>query len=410
MKPQTLKGFRDLLPAQMNLRLKVIDTCRSVFESFGFEPLETPSIEYSSTLLEKYGEEADKLVYSFKDNGEREVGLIYDLTVPTAKVLSMYQNDIPLPFKRYQIQRVWRADKPQRGRYREFTQCDIDIFGVKSPRADAEIITIIDTVLHKLGIKNFSIKVNSRQILFQILKKAGIENEKQQLSILQTIDKLDKKPREEVALELEKKGFSKKQADEIFGLLDKAKIEDDTNLLQVVEAAKSMGVKNYRFVPHMVRGLNYYTGTIFETVVEGVQIGSITAGGRYDHLIAKLGGPEITGIGTTFGFDRICDVIEELGLQQESDTVIKVLVTIFPGCAEESNKIVAAIRGAGINCEAYLEEKDINKQMKYADRKRIPYVIIAGPEEIKNNVVKLKDMKTHEQKEQSVEEVIKFLS
>jgi histidyl-tRNA synthetase len=414
---QTLKGFRDFLPEQMIIRQKVINTLKEVFESYGFLPIETPSVEYASTLLKKYGDEADKLVYTFEDKGKREVGLIYDLTVPTAKVLALYQNNISLPFKRYQIQRVWRADNTQKGRYREITMCDFDIFGVSSPMADAEIIAVINAALLRLKINNFTIKINSRKILFTILEKLGINDEEQKFSVLQSIDKLDKKTKEEVEQELLEKNISKEKIAELFQMLDAAKPEDDPDLLRVFQNAQELGVKQrssdqagYTFVPYLVRGLNYYTGTIFETVVDEPKIGSVTGGGRYDHLVSMLGGPDIPAVGSTLGLDRIIDVVEELNLLSTTSTITKALVTVFEGYEQQSKATAKELRMNGINTELYLKNDALDKQLKYANKLKIPYAIIIGADEAASNTVKLKNMKTGEQQALSLSELVKKLT
>ena len=326
-KTQNLKGFRDFLPEQARVRRYVQNVLEQTFQSFGFEPLQTPSLEYASTLLGKYGEEADKLVYTFPDKGDRKVGLIYDLTVPSSKVLGMYQNEIKLPFKRYQIQRVWRAEKPQKSRYREFTQCDIDIFGSPSPIADAEIIAVIYKSLKNLKFEEFVIRLNSREVLFQILEEAGIGEKKEQLSVLQSLDKSDKISPEEVQTELEKKGFSAEQINNIFSALKKAK--PDENLVTILDLLPKYGVAPgyVEFDPSLSRGLDYYTGPIFETKVTRPAIGSITGGGRYDNLVEALGGPATPATGTTLGLDRICDVIFEQNLLWMK--VIQHLINIF---------------------------------------------------------------------------------
>lgn len=409
----TLKGFRDFLPEQMAERQQVINTLKGVFELFGFLPLETPSIEYASTLLKKYGEEADKLVYTFKDKGLRDVGLIYDLTVPTAKVLALYQNSITLPFKRYQIQRVWRADNTQKGRYREITMCDFDIFGVSSPVADAEIIAVLYESLTRLGINNFTIKINSRKILFSILEKIGITNEQEKFAVLQSIDKLDKKTKEEVEAELKEKKLSKEKINELFQLLDSARPEDDPLLSPILNASKNLGVRKrsqfesgYRFVPYLVRGLNYYTGTIFETVVDEPKIGSVTGGGRYDHLVSMLGGPDIPAVGSTLGLDRIIDVVSELNLLQKKSAAATVLVCVFEGYQEQAMQTVTALRSKGIKAELYLKVESIDKQLRYANKLGIGYVVMIGADEVANTVVKLKNMQTGEQKTLPMERVI----
>lgn len=407
-KIQTLKGFRDFLPEEMQLRNYVIETCKKVFESFGFEPLETPALEYSSTLLGKYGKEADKLVYTFKDKGSREVGLRYDLTVPVSRVLAQYSQQIPLPFKRYQLQTVWRAEKPQKGRYREVLQCDIDTFGVKTPVADAEIVAVIYQVLKKLGFKKIIILINSRQVLFKLLEELGIKDSQKQLSILQSVDKLRKQGEEEVNKELKRKGFSDSQVKNLLEKLES--IQPDDNLKKMFGFIEAFGVpKNfYQFAPSMVRGLDYYTGPIFETVVEP-DIGSLTGGGRYDKLISQLGGPDIPGTGTTIGIDRICEVIGEKKLLPKINKTAEVLVTVFPEYLAKSIQLANKLREVGINVQLYLEEKPINKQLKYADKKGIPYVVILGPEEIKEKKYTLKDMKTGKQKKVNFEELLTIL-
>lgn len=398
IKPQTLKGFRDFLPEEMTIRNYVLNVFKQVFELFGFDPLETPTMEYASTLLGKYGEEADKTVYTFNDKGNREVGLIYDLTVPVSKILSIYNQQIPLPFKRYQIQRVFRADKPQKSRYREFTQCDIDIIGVKSPLADAEIVAVIYQILKRLGFKDFLIEVNSRQVLFKLLENLGIKESKKQLSVLQSIDKIRKQGEIAVEKELIGKGLILNQVNKIFKQIEE--ISFDKNLEEMFFYLESFGVpiKFFKFAPSMVRGLDYYTGPIFETIVKDPPIGSLTGGGRYDNLISLLGGPNLTGTGTTIGFDRICDVIKEKNLLPNvTKTVTEALVINFPGYLDQAIQLLNKLRENNIPSEVYLEEKPIDKQLKYADRKGIPYVIIIGPEEAKKNVLKLKNMKTGKQ-------------
>ena len=400
--PQTLKGFRDILPEKMRIRNYVLSIFKDVFESFGFEPLETPSLEYATTLLGKYGEEADRLVYRFKDRGGREVAMPYDLTVPVSKVLAMYQNKIPLPFKRYQIQRVWRAEKPQKERYREILQCDVDIFGVASPLADAEIIAVIYNVLGKLGFKKFTTRINSRQALFKMLENADLP-EKMWLTTLQTLDKIDRKGNASVKNELTEKGLSEEKAAGIISYWTALKPqENDESLVEIENYLKLLGVdqNSYKFDPTLVRGLDYYTGPIFETVVEKPKIGSITGGGRYDRLIAQLGGPETPATGTTIGLDRICDVISELGLlEKELEPAAQALITIFsPELLGESIKLTNQLRAEGVNINLYPDpETRLDKQLKYADRGGIPYAIILGPQEIEKGQATIKNMETGEQ-------------
>ena len=400
IEPKILKGFRDFLPEQMAIRQKIFSIIKNVFQSYGFDPLETPSLEYAKILLEKSGEEANKLIYRFKDQGNRDVALRYDLTVPLSRVIAQYP-DIPKPFKRYQIQPVWRADKPQKGRYREFTQCDVDIVGSSLPLADAEIIVIIYDILKKIGFENFIIRINSRQILFSIMQSAGVPQNKT-LSVIQSIDKLDKISFEEVKQELITKNIKPEIIEKIFRLIKKAK--PDLFLQQVLSLVKKLDVpKNFfRFDPVLARGLDYYTGPICEAIIEESKIGSIAGGGRYDKLIGMFTDKDIPACGTTIGIDRIIDVIKELNLWPElSSTTTQVLVTLFDKFfLNQAIEISQMLRSENINTEIYLDFEDrLEKQLKCADKKGIPFAVIFGPEEIQKNTVILKNLKTRTQKE-----------
>ena len=409
-KLQTLKGFRDFLPQKMAIRNEVVKRLRGVFEKYGFEELQTPTLEYQEVLLGKYGEEAEKLMYLFKDQGGRDVGMKYDLTVPLARVASSYP-ELPIPFKRYQIQPVWRAENTQKGRYREFYQCDVDMIGSSSPMADAEIIATINESLSVLEFTNYKIRTNSRTVLFSIMEKSGIA-EKSWLSAIQSVDKLDKKSQEEVEKELSDKGFANDQIKSIFDLLKVAKPDDF--LQKTIDLAKKLGVgEKLVFDPTVSRGLDYYTGPIFESVVEEPKIGSVTGGGRYDNLLKTLGGPDLPATGTTVGLDRVCDVIEELNLWPDlKSTTIKVLVTVFsPEILPRSIELAKILREANINTELYPEESaKLDKQLKYADKKGIPYVVIIGPEEVKENKVVLKNLKTKEQTKVSIQNLVSLIS
>lgn len=410
--PQILKGFRDFLPKEMAIRQKVIATLKEVFESYGFEPLETPSLEYAETLLGKNGDEADRLVYTFKDQGDRMVGLRYDLTVPVSRVLAMYNAQIPLPFKRYQIQQVWRAEKPQKGRYREVCQCDIDTFGSLSPLADAEIIAVIVDALKALKFRDFTVRINSRKVLFGLMEQLGITDKTKQLSYIQSIDKLDKKSKDEVEKELGEKELPVDEIGRLFTLIESAR--PDENLAQMIEFLEKLGVSSnyYKFDPILSRGLDYYTGPIFETYVGQPKIGSITGGGRYDNLVKTLGGPDISATGTTLGLDRICDVISEQNLWPDvSPTSTRVLVTVFDRqLLNRSIEIVKQLKSALIPCEIYLEPgAKLDKQLKYADKKGIPFVAIIGPEEADKGFITLKNLATKEQKTVSASDLSKTL-
>ncbi|MBP6989655.1 histidine--tRNA ligase [Candidatus Shapirobacteria bacterium] len=406
--PLTLKGFRDFLPETMAVRNYVKNLFIEVFESFGFEPLETPTLEYAATLMGKYGEEGEKLVYMFDDKGGRRVGLRYDLTVPTAKVLAMYPS-IPLPFKRYQLQNVWRADNTQKGRYREILQCDIDTFGTNSPISDAEIIAVIYTALKKLDFKKFSIRINSRSVLKNILEKSNINDN--QNSALQSLDKFQKIGEDGVRKELKERGFTQIQIDALFNYIKVAK--PDENLEAVFAAIKAFRLPEwaYAFDPTMVRGLDYYTGTIFETYVEEPKIGSITGGGRYNTLIKTLGGPDIPAVGTTLGLDRIVDCIIELNLLPNlAKTKTKVMVANFgKDTLGMSLELTSLLRQNNIAATLYPDEEKISKQFKYASAKNIPFVALIGSNEATNNEVTLKNMITGDQKTVPQNEILNNL-
>jgi len=406
--PKILKGFRDFLPKQMAIRQRVLGIVKNVFESYGFDPIETPALEYAETLLGKYGKEADKLIYRFKDQGGRDIALRYDLTVPLARVIAQYP-DIPKPFKRYQIQKVWRADKPQKGRYREFTQCDVDIVGSSSPLADAEIVAVIYDVLREIGFKKFIIRINSRQVLFSLMKKAGVPKEKI-LDAIRIIDKLNRFPLEEVKKELIEQNIKLEVVGKIFQLIEKAK--PDPFLQKIASMVKELGVKEdfFKFDPILARGLDYYTGPIYETAIEEAQIGSITGGGRFDKLIGMFIGKDIPACGTTIGIDRIVDVIEELNLWPKvSSTVSQVLITLFDqSFLDKAMEISQILRSENINNEVYLNSGDnLRRQLKYADKKGISFAIIFGPKELQKNTVILKILRTRIQKEIQKSDFIK---
>ena len=402
---QTLKGFRDFLPEEKRRRDFVMGSIKKTFETFSFEPLETPTLEYSSLLLGKYGAEADKLVYSFKDRGNRNVSLRYDQTVPTARVLSQYKNQLPKYFRRYQIQNVFRADKPQKGRYREFTQCDIDIFNTNSPIADAEIIACTYFVFKNLGFSNIILKINDRQILFNILKPYSTETTPTS-SIIQTIDKLDKKTEPEIIKELIKKGLTQKSATKALNDIQNASITK--NLKSIINYSIDLAVpeKNIEFTPSLARGLDYYTGMIFEVIIPEYSIGSFGGGGRYDKLISQLGGPDIKAVGVAYGFDRMVEAATKLNLTNQVNPTNNVLVTQFPNYEKKSLNIAGKLRKQNINTEVYPQSEDLNKQLKYANTKNISFVIIIGPDEANKNLVTLKNMKSKTQTTLPLDKII----
>lgn len=412
MTNQTLKGFRDFFSKDLFLRYKVIDIIKQTFNLFGFSPLETPSIEYAETLLGKYGEDADKLVYTFPDRGDRQVGLRYDLTVPLSRVMAQYNQAFPLPFKRYQIQPVWRAENTQRGRYREFLQCDIDTIGINSYLADAEIIAAIFTVFKNLNFQNFVIKINSREILFSILEKSGLTDKIQQLSVIRTVDKLDKIGVEGVKAELKSKNVPEQAIVDIFSNIKNAKPGE--KLSELINSAKALGVPENILVfdPTLSRGLDYYTGPIFEVVSMDAKIGSLAGGGRYDNLIKTLGGPNLPATGIALGFERIIDLIKELKLlPEEKDSKTQILVVPIsenelPYCLKLSQEL----RSKNIATEIYLEVgSKVDKQIKYADKKSVPFVALVGQNEVKNNIVTLKTLVNGKQGEVNLRDLGKML-
>ncbi len=409
-KIQTLKGFRDFLGPQARARQWMLSQIREVFELFGFEPLETPALEYAALLTGKYGEEADKLIYTFQDRGGRDVAMRYDQTVPTARVISQYQNDLALPYKRYQMQPVWRADKPQKGRYREFTQCDIDILGSTSPMADAEIMACTYAAFKKIGFKNVKLLINDRKTLVATLEKYATGSVPV-FSIIQTIDKLDKIGNDGVVAELTQKGLANDAAKNV--ITDTQNIPISDNLGQISNFTVSLGVapEDIVYTPTLARGLDYYTGLIFEVSLPEYPTGSLGGGGRYDNLIKQLGGPDVPAVGIAFGFDRMIDAAQDLNLIASAQKGTDVLVTVFSEeLAELSAQVATQLRAAGIKSEVFPGTDKLEKQLKYADKKGVPFVVVIGPEEAKNNSVTLKNLKTREQETLSIPRLITLLS
>lgn len=400
--PQILKGFRDFLPEEAINRQYLIDKIKTVFERFGFDPLETPALEYAETLLGKYGDEADKLLYLFEDRGKRKVGLRYDQTVPLARVIAQYNNQITFPFKRYQIQPVWRAENTQKGRFREFMQCDIDIVGAKGIYADSEIINCILTTVKYLGFKRVKMLINDRSIFAGMKPKFII-----------SIDKLAKIGKEGVIKELITKGMSKMDAEKFINSFDENK--PTPLIISLFKILKENGLKegvDFGFEPTLARGLDYYTSTIFELTCQDYNAGSIGGGGRYDKLIGQFINQDVSAVGFAFGFDRLLEAMKQLDLLPDKTTSTKVLVTVFSeDLLKKSVSVVNCLRNNDINAEINFDNNlKLDKQLKYANKKGIPYVVIIGPEEASKNVVKLKDMKTGEQKNLNQQELIKFLN
>lgn len=432
-KPSIPKGTRDFSPLEMMRRNYIFDTIKSVFKLYGFQPIETPAMENLSTLLGKYGEEGDKLLFKILNSGDflskvpgdkladpnfrelitsiSEKGLRYDLTVPFARYVVQHQNEITFPFKRFQIQPVWRADRPQKGRYREFFQCDVDVIGSNSLLNEVELVQIINDVFERLKVNN-TIKINNRKVLYGIAESI-CETEKF-MAITVVIDKLDKigieKVKEELLAnglkpesieKLEKiltfEGNNKKKIEFLKGLLGSS-IEGNKGMIEISEVFETLNKfdlsSEIQFDLTLARGLNYYTGAIFEVVAKDVSIGSICGGGRYDDLTGIFGLPDVSGVGVSFGADRIYDVMSELNIfPSGTEEATKVLFVNF-GEKEQSYclPLVDQLRKAGISTELFPEAGKMKKQMTYANNKNIPYVVLIGENEMAQNIFIVKDM------------------
>lgn len=429
--PQRLKGFRDVLPAQMFVRQHVMDTLRGIFEMHGFAPLETPALEYLSTLEGKYGDD-ERLIYKFEDHGGRQVGMRYDLTVPLARVVGMHLNELTFPWKRYQISPVWRGDNPQFGRYREFYQCDVDIVGAASMLADAEILSILGEAMQRLGFTGYRVLINNRKLLSGMARSAGVAPE-QAGAIFRAIDKLDKIGRGGVREEMVRNGIAEEVADRALELFlsgnEVASFSDNMALLDELairlsgdeEAVQALGelrrllealsgmqvdLDRYRLDTTLARGLNYYTGPVYEAVVDEPKIGSLGGGGRYDGLMQLFSGRGLPTTGVSFGVERMVDVITSLGMYTPGSTPSKVLVTVFdatPGSVSASVGLASKLRTAGIACEVYLNPGDkLGKQFGYADKLGIQFALVLGPDELQEGSVTVKNLKVPHANQQTV--------
>lgn len=455
IKPSLAKGTRDFSPVEMDKRNHIYNTLKSIFKKFGYSEIQTPSFENLSTLTGKYGDEGDKLIFKILNSGDylaktpesllaeknsnslishiSEKALRYDLTVPFARYVVMHQNDITLPFKRFQIQPVWRADRPQRGRYREFYQCDVDVVGSPSLLNEAEFILIYNEALVELGLKDFNIKLNNRKILSGIAEVVG----KPELIVDMTvaIDKLDKIGLDGVNKELLERGFTAKDLEVLKPIIELKGINDEKlQSMKSVLSASEIGMKGISEIEEvfdyvkkfgrsdlldrvvevditLARGLNYYTGCIFEVKTNEVQMGSIGGGGRYDDLTGMFGLSGLTGVGVSFGADRIFDVLEELNLFPAEGTArTKLLVVNFDENLESYTlPLIYRLRESGIAVELYPSAAKIKKQMSYADSKRIPYVLLVGEEEVNSGLLSLKDMETGDQVKVSIDELVEKL-
>ncbi len=417
IKPRVPRGMRDILPQKMILRQYVTGEVERVFQRFGFEPLQTPALELRETLMGKYGPDAEKLIYDARHReGKEDLSLRYDLTVPLTRIVAMYP-ELVKPFKRYQIAPVWRAERPQKGRYREFYQCDVDIVGSASMLADAEIVTMIYTVLTQLGFKSFVIKINNRKILTGIGEYAGVAKEALG-GLYRSIDKLYKIGREGVREEMAQNKIPARVIDKMMDLIavppdafgdlrkrlgDVAVARqglDELEQLATYLAEANVPRANYQFDFSMVRGLAYYTGPIYETIVTEPKIGALTGGGRYDKLIGLFSNQSLPVTGTSFGIERIIDVMDELAMYPSNvgKTVTWVLVTVFNNdLIGASIRVANELRAAELNTELALDTDGLGKQLKYAAAKGIPFAIIVGPDEVAAQKATLRDLSSGEQ-------------
>jgi len=396
--PQILKGFRDFLPIEAMKRQYVVNIIRKTFELYGFEPLETPAIEYLEVFTGNIGED-EKLFYKFEDTGGRKVALRYDQTVPTCRLIAQYPNKITMPFKRYQIQTVWRAEKPQKGRYREFLQCDADIFGVDDRASDGETIALTVEIFKNLGFKKPVAIINDRALYKDISYKAIV-----------AIDKLEKIGKEGVVNELIKKGYSLTEAKKLLDKVASSKPNEDLKI--IFQFLDDYGMKeNYQFKPTLARSFSYSTGTIWEIIVDEFDSGSLAGCERFDSLVSRFSNQNVPAVGFAIGFDRTVLAMEELGLFPDIKTTTKVLVTIFEKTLlNQSQNITQLLRKNKINTDLYSDPNlKLDKQLKYANKKSIPYVVIIGPEEVASGKVVLKDMKTGEQFKLTQEELVNKL-
>ena len=449
-KPTIPKGTRDFNPTEMARRNYIFDTIKDSFRRYGYLQIETPAMENLSTLMGKYGEEGDKLLFKILNSGDFlkdvnpddlenkhlarltnqmcEKGLRYDLTVPFARFVVMHRNDLQMPFKRYQIQPVWRADRPQKGRYREFYQCDADVVGSDSLENEIELLSLIDDVMGRFGIRS-TIKVNNRKILSGIAEVIGEEDKIVDITV--AIDKIDKIGIEKVNDELREKGLSEESITKLKPLLTLSGSNEEkltllegllhdsetgmkgiAELREVIEGIDDLGHScDVEIDVSLARGLNYYTGTIIEVKAKDVEIGSITGGGRYDNLTGVFGVSGLSGVGISFGADRIYDVLNQLDLYpQEIGTSVKVMFVNFGG--EEmkaSRRYVNALRRSGVSASLYPDNTKMKKQMTYANVHSIPYVAIVGETELQEGKITLKDMSAGTQQTVSIEELTNLM-
>ena len=431
VEPRTLPGFMELLPADQIKFNNLVDKIRKSYEKFGFLPLDTPIIEMADVLLAKAGGETEKQIYRF-NKGETDLALRFDLTVPLAKYVCEYNNDISFPFKRYQIGKVYRGERPQKGRYREFYQCDIDIIGdgELSIVNDAEMPSVIYTTIKEFGFDNFTIRINNRKLLNGLFAELSLEE--QSVEIMRIIDKLEKIGKDNVVkclqdlnvayekiekilnfIEIDGETDEKLQKLENLNFTNELFLQGLTELKEVVKYVRLFGVPdtNFKVDLTIARGLDYYTGTVYETFLNDYrELGSVCSGGRYDNLAEFYTDKKMPGVGVSIGLTRLFSKLSELNILKEKDeSISKVLVVSMTDDISRALEVATKIREEGINTDVYLENKKIKAKFKYADKLKIPYVAVIGEEEEKNGTVSLKNMETGEQEEMSIEKMIEVL-
>jgi len=431
IKPQTLKGFRDFLPESMLAREQLMQTARDVYRSFGFAPIDTPALEYTEILLGKGGDESDKQMFRFTDQGNRDVSMRFDLTVPFARFAAQHLNELGTPFKRYHLGSVWRAEKPQKGRYREFVQCDFDTIGTTSNAADIETLMVIHELMDRIGCGEFQIRVNNRKVLNGLLQR--LELTEQSVSVLRALDKLPKIGRDAVLAEMEGQSISSAQAEQVLDFAEltgtpaelltqveqmvSGKETGETGIAQLrelFEVATTAGLPASRINLDLsiARGLDYYTGTIYETFLDELPgIGSVCSGGRYDNLAELFSSQPLPGVGASLGLDRLLAAMEELGKLELSSTPSQILVTVFdPAWVADSFRIAKKLRENGLSVEVYTDQKKLGKQFQYADKKGIPLVLIAGEEERSSGQWQVKDLQSGEQNPVAESDLTSYLT
>ncbi len=432
IQPRTLKGFRDHLPETMIPREQLIQTAREVYRSFGFGPIDTPTLEYLEILTGKGSEETDRQLYKFQDHGGRDVGMRFDLTVPLARFVAQHINELGTPFKRYHIAPVWRGENTQRGRYREFMQCDFDTIGTLSVAADIETGLVINALLASIGFERFTIHINNRQVLNGLLDKLGLSD--QATPVLRSLDKLAKIGEEKVIAEMvQAAGTSEEQARSVLAMAAlEGSNEEILQQLRLIVAGNELGeagvdrleqiltgmlaggvpAERIKLDVSIARGLDYYTGAIFETFLDDLpDIGSVCSGGRYDNLAELYTKRQLPGIGASLGLDRLLAAMEELGMISNVKTTAEVLVTYFDKNAlGKYLEIAANLRAAGLNVEVYPDAKKLGQQLKYADARGFAYAIIAGEDELARDTLQIKNLTTGESTEHPIASAASALS